>query len=128
MIIKTCKHTIYRVYCLSKLESVSIDHKPTSKEVIQIRDLEWPNVSLSEIEVLKMPRFYVRTSKSKKISKEEKCNYCNGTGKMIKPRPMAKPRPIPINKPEECRVMWKNNPTTGKVRIIQNGKVIGEQG
>lgn len=152
MLKRTTDHTIYEVYCEDAAECVFVDHKPTRKEICQIRDENWPDVAVDEIQVYKEQHFYVRDPNPPKNSKEKKCTYCDGTGKTDKcgyccgsgwksddsyssfPCPWCEKGRI--NEKRTCSecggrgrgTVWGKNPVTGKVQIKKNGKVIGEQG
>lgn len=53
-------HTLYEVRCEYVSESVYVDHKPTRKEICQLRDEIWPDIALDEIKAYKETHFYTK--------------------------------------------------------------------
>jgi len=61
---KTTKHNIYEVWCDYTASSVFLDHKPTKKEVEEIRRKQWPGSDQWDIPykiiVFKLKPFYTK--------------------------------------------------------------------
>jgi hypothetical protein len=81
MLRRTTRHTIYEVWCPHTCESVYIDHKPTKKEIEEVRKKNWPETARwdnsSEIETFKIKCMYTYDKKIRRSTVSQTNRPCS---------------------------------------------------
>jgi hypothetical protein len=89
MIKLTRKHNIYEVWCEHAAESVFIDHKPTKKELEEIRIKNWTGTDQynnpHKLKAFKLQPFYTSV-----LETEPKCLVCDGNGRDFSEWPLKR--------------------------------------